>query len=282
MEPTEKNTPLYSYTMVDDAKTFFLDVDFNLSGHSQSVKDSDQSYKKKYAFHHSSWHSSHSHETIPGKLKFERVVTEEGATFGYEVLLCESQSIYSSGFQNRSLVNDILFLQIDTICSYVSSIDNLEITSGITIFINVEPWQLSLKKVIGRLIDLAEFLIVFEVHTCIEITERHTEDLCISSIHEHLFWLRKNKVKIALDDFCLYETSWRSLLMRYFSCIDYLKIDVSDSEEILDPINFLDFISSVNHLPTLIFERVEEVEDYVKICKLPHSKNKLLQGFLFP
>ncbi|CDT20158.1 EAL domain-containing protein [Vibrio coralliirubri] len=221
-------------------------------------------------------------KNIPlARIKLERIVTKQGATFGFEILTPNYKDLRLDFFsitpKSRTTINLLLRNQLKTLAKFQWENKSTGFKPGQVLFINVEPWQLEDLDICKDIALVHRYLNQSGISICIELTEREFEDLRFHVILKNLFYLKDKGLKIALDDYVFDEITWRTLLVKCINCVDFLKVDITSQ---VDKDLFVKFVSGLVSQPGMIFEQIETKKEFQAMLDF-QVETPLLQGFLF-
>ncbi|EIH5942968.1 CHASE9 sensor domain-containing protein, partial [Escherichia coli] len=152
-----------------------------------------------------------------------------------------------------------------------------EITKEFLLHINVSPWQLNEFDFHTRVLNLINKFGVNTEQICLEITESAMKDIN-DSFYNNIKFLRRNGIKISLDDF---GSGLADLKKLYKVRPDSIKIDSEFTSGIFDETNrvvcFISSLAREENMP-VIAEGVETERQARELQKLGFSH---VQGYLY-
>lgn len=207
--------------------------------------------------------------------KLQEITNLEGINIGYEILIdakgfsvIQVDEIYNKGLMYPHPTKKLM----RRIENYIEG--GGQLLSGKSLFVNLERSHLCDKFLLCDIVILSKKLAHQNASLIIELTER---DICgkCSKIDEGIYFLKQNKILLALDDYNINEGDFRNDELDA-KVYNFIKIDFSS---ITNNLNYIDDILKKHNLK-LIVEYIESESNKEWISKNLKT-TWALQGYLY-
>ncbi|KAA8596184.1 hypothetical protein F0Z19_5065 [Vibrio cyclitrophicus] len=216
--------------------------------------------------------------------KLESIVDSVKNIIGYECLVnIIWLSVEDAKFLfEKELNSPFLFLDLlKRLNAKLNSTSNQELTSLLKdkkLFINIERSCVCNRIIVNEIINFKDNLKALNIDLVLEVTEREIS-VCWAcpEIYSALKELSENNVKLAADDYDIYDSDFRESELFIY---DYVKVEVPINKKQENKLNL--FLNSSQNNFNVIIERIQSQSDFHRVLyKRTRTNLSGYQGFLF-